>query len=323
MSAESKELLDKMEEKLDSLLRGNGEELQAYLTKIDAEIDVVDTKAKVYCYIISHDGNDRPRVKDLAKAVASRVTEYAIPRSEIAKAYEYMIKHNSPAKFYELQAKAKSLFTTLKKTGEGGEMLLYMLAQSQLGLPQILCKMSLKTSSQLHYNGSDAIHMTFDKTNNKLALYWGEAKLYESITSAVTSCLDSIRPFLCDDGGSDGSQMRDLQLINSFIDLGDPELEEALLRFLNPDDPMFNKLQYRAVCLIGFNDTTYPIEANSKSHEQVSIEIAAAISNWQSQIGTKLKDRAPLHNFHMEIFLVPFPSVSEYREFFLGEVKNG
>ncbi|WP_223252149.1 Hachiman antiphage defense system protein HamA [Paracoccus mutanolyticus] len=47
------------------------------------------------------------------------------------------------------------MFTDLKSSGEGGELLLYLLTERFLGLPQILCKMSLKTSA--HYHGADGV----------------------------------------------------------------------------------------------------------------------------------------------------------------------
>ncbi|WP_340673043.1 DUF1837 domain-containing protein [Brevibacillus agri] len=311
-----------IEEAIDSLLRGDGKELDAYLSKVEAEVPILDTRANVHCYVISHDGNDQPRVKDLAKAVASRMIDYAIPRGELLKAREYMLKHNSFAKMTELQKKARSLFTTLSNTGEGGEMLLYMLIQNFLRLPQIMCKMSLKTNSQLHYNGSDALHMTFDKKSQKLALYWGESKLYKSVDKAITDCLDSIRPFLCDDGGSNSRQTRDLQLMSSFLDLGDPDLESALLRYLDPDDPHFNKLQYRGACLIGFDETFYPQKPNTKSEEEVIEEVRSSLENWGKKLSNKIINRTPLDSIIMEIFLVPFPSVEEYRKSFLGEIQN-
>ncbi|WP_419877552.1 DUF1837 domain-containing protein [Brevibacillus centrosporus] len=311
-----------IEEAIDSLLRGDGRELEAYLSKVEAEVPILNTRANVHCYIISLDGNDQPRVKDLAKAVASRIIDYAIPRGELIKAQEYMLKHNSFAKIAELQKKARSLFTTLSNTGEGGEMLLYMLIQNFLRLPQIMCKMSLKTNSQLHYNGSDALHMTFDKKSQKLALYWGESKLYQSIDNAITECLDSIKPFLCDDGGSGSRQTRDLQLMSSFLDLGDPDLENALLRYLDPDDPHFNKLQYRGACLIGFDDTFYPKNPNTKTEEELIQEVQVSLKKWEDKISTKIINRVPLDSIIMEIFLVPFPSVEDFRKSFLGEIQN-
>jgi hypothetical protein len=304
----------------DSLLRGDGKELDAYLAEVSTEVEIIDTKAKIHCYALFHDGNERPRMNDLAKAVAARAMEYAIPRSEINKARDFLINHNSPSKFAELQIKARKLFTPLKKTGEGGEMLLYMLAQGKLRLPQVLCKMSLKTSSNLHYNGADALHMGYDKKTDELSLYWGESKLYQSVSTAITDCLDSIKPFICDEGGTDTRQDRDLQLLSNYLDLDDKDVEDVLLRYLNPDDPLFNSLVYKGVCLIGFDEAAYPSVPNSKKHQEVVKEIEEAFMSWQDQLGKKLKDRSPLHTFELEVFLLPLPSVDEFRKSFLGEM---
>lgn len=310
------------EDAFQKLLRGDGKELAAYLSNVATESEVLDTKAKVHCYILAHDGQDQPRAKDLAQAIAFRIIDYAIPRGELKRAQEYDLKHNTTFEVSKLKQKAKKLFSTLEKTGEGGEMLLYMLIQNYLKLPQVLCKMSLKTSAQLHYNGADAIHMTYDNTKNKLALYWGESKLYKSIDTAITSCLDSIKPFLCDNGGSDTRQMRDLQLISDNLDLTDEKLEEALLKFLDPNDVNFNKLEYRAACLIGFDHNAYPSTPNTKTEKEVIAEVEKIINTWQSKLGKKILDRKPLHSFIIEIFLIPFPSVREFRKEFLGEIKN-
>ena len=47
-------------------------------------------------------------------------------------------------------------------------MLLYMLVQAFLGLPQLLCKMPLKTSSEMHYHGADGIHIGYDRNTKSL-----------------------------------------------------------------------------------------------------------------------------------------------------------
>jgi hypothetical protein len=311
------------EEAFLKLLRGDGKELDAYLSKVIAEPEVLDTKAKVHCYIVAHDGQDQPRIKDLAQAIAARIIDYAIPRNELKRAQEYDIKFNTTSEVSKLKLKAKKLFTTLGKTGEGGEMLLYMLIQNYLKLPQILCKMSLKTNSELHYNGADAIHMIFDSGKQKMALYWGESKMYQSLDTAVTSCLESIKPFLCDDGGSNSRQMRDLQLITDNLDLSDEILENVMLKYLNPDDPLFNKLEYRGACFIGFDHGVYSSTPNTKTEQEVISEVESIFSKWQNKIGKKIKESSPLHSFVLEIFLIPFPSVEGFRKEFLSEIKNG
>ena len=306
-----------IEELLEKLIRGNKGELDAFLTEVKVNEKLLDTETTVHCFMIGQDGSDVPRVEDLAYEIAARVLDYAIPRSEIEKAIEKDQTENTTTNIVKLKMKAKKLFTSIPNTGEGGEMLLYMLVQSFLGYPQLLCKMPLKTSSEVHYHGSDGIHVGYDKNSKKLAIYWGESKLYQSIDTAISNCLDSIKPFLFDDS-TQGPTSRDMQLITSNLDVISEELEDVLLKYLNPADPLYKKLQYRAVCLIGFDEGSYPKGPNEKIEELVKEDINKSLINWHNKINSKIKLRQPLDTFKIEIFLIPFPSVGKFREFFLG-----
>ena len=97
------------------------------------------------------DANGNIRLKDLIDYIDTKLVEYAIPKKDIDLASRYLQETGSPAKIIELKNKANALFTDLEKTGEGGEILLYILTQEFLKLPQLLSKMSLKTSGQLHF----------------------------------------------------------------------------------------------------------------------------------------------------------------------------
>lgn len=313
--------LEMLMKKLPTLLRGKQDEFDAYLTTIDTDVKVLGTKANVHCHMIAHDGNEMPRVKDLAAAIALRIMEYAIPRSEIASAMGQLQKTNSPTAFAKLEAKARGLFTSIKNTGEVGELLLYVLIQYFLGIPQVLCKMPLKTSSQMHVHGSDGIHAKFDPSVGKLALYWGEAKLYQSIDSAIANCLDSIQPFF-DDGGSDSARTRDLQLLREHVDFVDEELEDAFITFLDPDHRNYKKLEYRGACLIGFDSKLYPTTPNTTLEADVALKVNRAFSRWQSKLAGGITSRTPLDKFVLEVFFIPFPSVQEFRDFFLKELGN-
>jgi hypothetical protein len=312
-----------LEQAILDLMRGDGQELNAYLKEVKKDVSIAGTQANIHFYMISHDGNELPRLKDLARATATRAMDYAIPRSEIKKAHDYYVKHNSMSKIAELMVKAKSLFTNLSQSGEGGELLLYLLIQNYLAIPQLLCKMPLKTSREMHYHGVDGIHAKYDSISGKIGLYWGESKLHQNISSAISDCMDSIKPFLFDSGGTDASQERDLQLIRDNLDLIDSDLELALLEYLDPDNPNFKKLQYRAVCLIGFDSKKYPSIPNSKTEDEVSQEIEKAINRWQKNLDKHIKSRHPLENYIIEIFMIPFPSVQKFRDAFIKEISNG
>jgi len=113
----------------------------------------------------------------------------------------------SSQKVVRLHTKARKLFTDLVQSGEGGELLLFALAEKLLRLPQLICKMSLNTNTRMHIHGADGLHAGVDEKTGKLLLYWGESKIFGDVTSAVRDCLKSLAPILLDHGAS----KRDLQ----------------------------------------------------------------------------------------------------------------
>ena len=301
------------------LLRTKVDDLDAYLNKVAFDVLVDGTRSKAHCYFISLDGNKRPRAKDFARFIGNRVTDFAIPRSERISALNQSIKTGSNMYVDELNKKARELFTRLPKSGEGGEVLLSLLAETFLRLPQLFTKMVLKTNTEMHVHGSDGIHVGVNPDNGNLAVYWGESKLYGDVAEATRECFSSLAPFLIDDGGSGAAQERDLQLMRDGIDLNSPELEQALKHYLDPNDSMFNKLEYRGLCLIGFDSDAYPKEPNSKEVEQLKTEIEGVFDSRLSHISKRILEER-IHSFLIEIFLLPFPNVVEFRKAFRNEL---
>ncbi|UVT21133.1 MAG: DUF1837 domain-containing protein [Nitrospira sp.] len=240
---------------------------------------------------------------------------YAIPRSRIEKAKASGI----PAELIRLGNEARKLFTYLLNSGEGGELLLYLLAEKLLKLPQLLCKMPLKTSAAMHVHGSDGIHVGVTEDTKQLALYWGEAKLHKTPASAIASCIKDIAPYLLDAGGSEAAQNRDLQLLRDQLDLNNPDLETALKILLDKSNPHYNKVEFRGLGLIGFDNELYPVEPNKKTIEGLAAEISSEMSLWNSLIARNIKNES-LTSFRLELFCFPFPSVEEYRERFKKEL---
>ena len=312
-----------LDSRIEELLRHDGGEFDTFVVSVERDIPVANTRARVHCNILSLDGNGTPRTKDLARWLSFHVIDYAIPRRQIADAKASDAAHNSTRRVAELKAKAARLFTRLAKTGEGGELLLYILAQSQLRLPQLFCKMPHKTSPNVHIHGTDGIHVGVDPANGRLILYWGESKLYQTVSSAVTEALDSIKPFICREGGSGAPYERDLQLMRDNLDLDDSALEEALLRFLDRDDPQHNEVQFRGICLIGFDYENYPDKPNDKHINAIIDDSRVALGAWLANVEAQIGSRPPLESIHLELFLMPLPSVTEFRTAFLNEMQHG
>lgn len=305
-----------IEQAIQNLILGKGDELKSYLEEVNFNIPISNTKTIAHCHFVQLDGNGRPRINDLIDYISTKTLEYSIPRSEIAKAKKYYDTYKTPSKLSELDIKAKKLFTNLTKTGEGGEILLYILVQEFLKIPQLFCKMPLKTNSQMHYHGVDGIHAEYDKNAGMLALYWGESKIYKKLPAAITNCFNSLKEYLQTAGGAGAPQDRDLQLVKDNLDLNDANLEEAIKKYFDKGDPLFNKLQYRGVCLIGFDCDKYP-QPNQITSAQLKTLISAEISEWHKNVETEIKKHVHLDTFIIHLFLVPFPSAEAFREEFL------
>ena len=132
-------------ELFEALLRHTPEALDAYLVAMGAPVKIIATEANARCHILTLDGNGRPRVRDLARKLRHQIVNYCIPRSRIEAAVQHYQQTGSAERMSQLEEQARHLFTDIKKTGEGGEVLLYLLAEGLLGYPQLLCKMPLKT----------------------------------------------------------------------------------------------------------------------------------------------------------------------------------
>jgi len=65
------------------LLRAQPDSLDAYLETVACNVEIAQTQTNAHCRFIALDGNKRPRVKDFARFIGTKITDFAIPRSEI------------------------------------------------------------------------------------------------------------------------------------------------------------------------------------------------------------------------------------------------
>ena len=217
---------------LTAALTGDPEALEVHLTLIERDIMIDGHAVKVHCHCLTVDANGRVQPRRLAEFMRNAVADYAIPRAQLAKAKTRDTKYNSTEAVAALVEQARRSFTDLAKTGEGGEMLLFLLAERFLKLPQILCKMDLKTDTRMHYHGADGVYAGVTP-DGVLKLYWGESKLYNDPGAAIRACLSSLAPFLIEPDHEGAERERDLILLADKADLSKPELTEALKRYFD------------------------------------------------------------------------------------------
>src|ERR1035437_7457867 len=174
-----------LEEALQHLARGQREDLGGLLVDVEVHFKIEKTKVVFHLHCLRLDGNGHPRVRDLVRAICENILDFAIPRSDINAARKKMDADGSTTAMVRLMNEARSLFTDLTQTGEGGELLLFVMAEQILQLPQLICKMSLKTNTRMHVHGANGLHAGVDADTRKLVLYWGESKIYAGASAAL------------------------------------------------------------------------------------------------------------------------------------------
>lgn len=295
-------------EALNSLIRGEATDLDSYLISVGEATTIGQTKTSCQIKFLTRDGNGRPNVHPLTRMLADQIVDYCIPRSRINEARARLASRGSTDQLMALQREARDLFTAIDTSGEGGELLLAVLLERLLGAPQILCKMSLKTNSEVHVHGADGVHARAIDGGG-LELYWGESKLHDTVSSAIASTFDSIGPFLTDDGS--GAARRDLLLVRNHLDTGSPEVDQVLREFFVDGSLSSNRRVVRGASLVGFSLTDYPHPLGEDGN--VAESLSAAIASWHELVKKRVTAKS-LDEFDITVFCLPVPSVSAFRQ---------
>ncbi|MCU1249876.1 MAG: hypothetical protein JWQ49_2905 [Edaphobacter sp.] len=270
---------------------------------------------KVHCHCLTVDANGRVQPHRLAEFMRNAAADYAIPRSQIDKAKARDAKYNSTDSVAALVEQARRSFTDLASTGEGGEMLLFLLAERFLKLPHILCKMDLKTDTRMHYHGADGVYAGVTP-EGVLKLYWGESKLYSDASAAIRACLSSLAPFLIELDREGSERERDLTLLADKANLNQPELTDALKRFFDKNSPESKRVRYCGVALVGFDVAFYPVDAIAAVADEIAAAARVEFEAWLSTIDRRLTTEK-LEQVEIELFCLPLPSVDGFRDAFL------
>lgn len=300
---------------LEAALTGDPEVLDVHLTLIERDIAVAGQSVKIHCHCLAMDGNGRVQLHRLAQFMRNAATDYAMPRAKIAEAKARDAKFNSTEAIAELVERAKRSFTDLATTGEGGELLLYLLAERFLKLPQILCKMDLKTDEKMHYHGADGVYAGI-ADDGVLKLYWGESKVYETPEKAISACLKSLAPYLIEPEHEGAERERDLLLLSDKADLSDERLTAALRKYFDRSSPASNRVRYCGAALVGFGVPFYPGEGMTAVADDIAKAAKTALADWVVEVGKGI-EKNKLGSLEIEFLCVPLPSSQGFRDVFL------
>ncbi len=301
---------------LAAALTGDPGILDVHLDLVERDVCIDGCLVRIHCHCLAVDGNGRVQPRRLAEFMRNAVADYAIPRSQLAHAKARDTMYNSTEAVTALVEQAKRAFTDVARTGEGGELLLFLLSERFLKLPQILCKMDLKTDSRVHYHGADGVYADVDD-DGMLKLYWGESKIYDGAAAAIASCLSSLAPFLTELEGEDAERERDLILLSDKADLNDERVTAALRRYFERSSPMSKRVRYCGVALVGFDAGFYPTGGAKAVADDLARAARSEMGSWLRKIGDRLSAEK-LKDFEIELFCLPLPSAQQFRNAFLS-----
>lgn len=293
-----------------SAIARTGLDFSPVLTTVSTHVVVNGTKALAHCHHIALDGSCLPRMSDFTDEVANWLLDYVIPRRKLmeatsASATETRLKNE------RLRRTAIETFKKHGISGEQGELLLFVLAEAFLELPQLLCKMDLKTDPEMHFHGLDGVHCGPSDDPNELAIYWCESKVHKDLDAALSQALDGLKPFLVSAGSGGADKRRELVLLDHYMDLDDPELQKYVLDCINPHSTSFNTVSWRGICLVGF-DHDYPNKPNAIKRAEFTKQIQAKLPSWCRKIKSRAASRN-LDSFVIHVFYLPFGFCEDFR----------
>lgn len=271
--------------------------------------------ARLHCHCLTVDGNGRVKPERLAEFMRNAIVDYAIPKSRLDEARARDAKYNSASAVTALHHEAIGTFTDLSNTGEGGEMLLYLLAERFLKVPQVLSKMDLKTDSRMHYHGADGVYASVND-NGLLKLFWGESKVYADPTDAIRDCLASLAPFLVEVDHEGADRNRDLVLLSDKADLSDPKLTASFKKYFDRTSPLSNRVEYCGIALVAFDAGFYPQDNSKAVADEISSAAKIEMQKWIKNVKNRISTEK-LEGFDIQLFCVPIPSADGFREEFL------
>ena len=274
------------------------------------EINSVETQIRFH--YVRFDGNGQPMLGALAETLYDYIIYYCI-------ASRNRDDTLTPTQAARLTKDARKLFVhpaptedDPDQTGEAGEMLLYFLIESILGAPQVVSKMELKTNQNKEINGSDGIHMKLCEEDGVVDIYFGEAKIHQSLSGALGSAFKSITSF-----HDEGMYKYEFLMVTKHFKLADEEIKNEVKKLIVRGEPS-SEVRVNHACLIGYNWEEYK-ELMAKGSEDIESEFRRIYMNDASRIVKLLNNR--LEGFEkkhlkLDFFFMPFVSVQEFRDAF-------
>jgi hypothetical protein len=294
---------------LNNYLAVKFDDYQRCIDELEHSFRLDDVVGEIRIHHLKCDGNGRPMVKALAELLFEYIIHYCISLKNRPETL-------TPQQAARLTKEARKLFRHPKiseddedQTGEAGETLLFFLTEAIIQAPQIVAKMELKTNHSDEVKGSDGIHAKWHANDKVVDFYFGESKLYKSVSAAISSALKSINDF-----HEKEMYKHELSMVTKHFKYADSAIKLELENLIYGGEPSAGA-RLNHICLIGFDWPRYSTLSSNEIMKSIKSILNEDCENIVENLNSKFKSFDKKH-LRFEVFLIPFPSVSAFRREF-------
>ena len=258
-------------------------------------------------YFVRHDRDGQPNWKGLVGLILGYITQFCFTAEKRKELTEF--ERNA------INQQARELFRKDPKTGQPGELLVYLFIEAVLGAPQVLKKMPLTTNPNEERKGSDGVHIRITD-GGLLELIFAEAKLFQTFNNALAKAFKSMGDFYT----SPTKALEKSYFTKGYSEVPEP-LKDLIVSFLEGKNVNNSREVY--ACLVGFDWAEYKCLTDSRRAAFVEEFKERYIAWAQRTMIVQLQERIasfPHKHLKLEFFFVPFESVAEFRKAFLDSL---
>jgi hypothetical protein len=294
-----------------ALLKASQITYQSVFGTVPASIKVDGHNVALDFHYLRFNANGQPKIRELVAILANHLVDYAIDTTRIS---PNLTTQQWATLFFE----ALELLRKYEESGEAGELLLYFLMKTVLKAPQMVSKISLKTNPNVEVHGSDGIHARWNETTKHVELFFGEAKIFESIYAALDSAKDSITKFHAQGLTSE------IRLLTNHYKHAPTPLRDYIIAFAQGTTVPGSASLNHAI-LIGYDwDEYLKMEQLPALQREAALlkHYAADHDRLWSLLATRVK-ALNLNHVHLHVFFLPFKSIKEFRKAFHDKMFGG
>jgi hypothetical protein len=248
--------------------------------------------------------NNAFREMDLINFMLDRLVLYVLQKKE----YKDV---KSVVEFRPLYKRARETFIRSVRSGEAGELLLFLLLEVN-DIIQLFSKMDLKTSGNMPVHGCDAIHI---QVREGVMFHFGHSKMEASFNDALTDSLADVEKF-----AQKSLKERELHLVSSRLD------EVKFGQFSNDIRALISPYTrrrdaYREVDSI-FIGANWPFmtSVDKSNDDYVRSEYEKLTQATAASVGEKVSSQDKINTRTLLFLILPFQDEADFRVKFQKEL---